>query len=165
MGAQGWYETAEALKTEIPAGENGWWAIVGDTDTIWTWDSDDGAWKNTATVLWENVQGKPESYPPEAHKHAVADIANFPTSLPANGGTADNSVKWAGLTLRQNHNTSDTWIPVFSSGYLDYILKGEMNVNYANGAGNANGFTFGAQSSDPGANSGLTTNKVLFVYE
>jgi hypothetical protein len=29
----------------VPVGENGWWAVVGTTDTIWTWDSDTGAWK------------------------------------------------------------------------------------------------------------------------
>lgn len=69
------------------------------------------------------------------------------------------------VAARKNHNTSDTWIPVWSDDNLDYILKSELNVKYANGAGNANGFTFGAQSSDPGANSSLTTNKVLFVYE
>lgn len=69
------------------------------------------------------------------------------------------------VAARKNHNTSDTWIPVWSNDNLDYILKSELNVKYANGAGNANGFTFGAQSSDPGANSSLTTNKVLFVYE
>ena len=47
IGAQGWYATPEALKTAVPTGENGWWAVVGTTDTIWTWDSDTGAWVNT----------------------------------------------------------------------------------------------------------------------
>lgn len=79
-----------------------------------------------------------------------------------NQGAFGSMVK---VSARQNHNTSDTWIPVWSGYNLDYILKSELNVKYANGAGNANGFTFGAQSSDPGANSSLTTNKVLFVYE
>ena len=48
QGAQGWYETEESLRTAHPTGENGQWAIVGSTDTIWTWDSDTGAWKNTS---------------------------------------------------------------------------------------------------------------------
>ncbi len=48
QGAQGWYETEEALRAAHPTGENGQWAIVGSTDTIWTWDSDTGAWKNTS---------------------------------------------------------------------------------------------------------------------
>lgn len=47
IGAQGWYATPEVLKTAVPVGENGWWAVVGTTDTIWTWDSDTGAWKDS----------------------------------------------------------------------------------------------------------------------
>lgn len=48
QGAQGWYETEETLKTAHPTGQNGYWAIVGSTDTIWTWDGDTGTWKNTS---------------------------------------------------------------------------------------------------------------------
>lgn len=48
QGAQGWYETEESLRAAHPTGENGQWAIVGSTDTIWTWDSDTNAWKNTS---------------------------------------------------------------------------------------------------------------------
>lgn len=51
IGAQGWYATPEALKAAVPVGENGWWAVVGTTDTIWTWDSDTGAWVNTQTKV------------------------------------------------------------------------------------------------------------------
>lgn len=47
IGAQGWYATPEALKAAVPVGENGWWAVVGTTDTIWTWDGDTGAWKDS----------------------------------------------------------------------------------------------------------------------
>lgn len=47
IGAQGWYATPEALMAAVPIGENGWWAVVGTTDTIWTWDSDTGAWKDS----------------------------------------------------------------------------------------------------------------------
>lgn len=47
IGAQGWYATPEALKAAVPVGENGWWAVVGTTDTIWTWDSDTGEWKDS----------------------------------------------------------------------------------------------------------------------
>ena len=47
IGAQGWYATPEALKAAVPVGENGWWAVVGTTDTIWTWDSDTNTWKDS----------------------------------------------------------------------------------------------------------------------
>ena len=44
FGQKGWFATPEALKAAYPTGENGWWAIVGTTDTIWTWDSDTSDW-------------------------------------------------------------------------------------------------------------------------
>ena len=51
IGAQGWYATPEALKAAVPVGENGWWAVVGTTDSIWTWDSDTGAWVDTKSKV------------------------------------------------------------------------------------------------------------------
>ena len=47
IGAQGWYATPEVLKAAVPVGENGWWAVVGTTDTIWTWDNDTKSWKDS----------------------------------------------------------------------------------------------------------------------
>jgi hypothetical protein len=47
IGAQGWYATPEALKAAVPVGENGWWAVVGTTDTFWTWDNDTKSWKDS----------------------------------------------------------------------------------------------------------------------
>lgn len=49
-GAQGWYATPENLRTAVPIGENGWFAFVGTTDTIWTWDSDTSAWVDTGAT-------------------------------------------------------------------------------------------------------------------
>lgn len=49
-GQLGWYETEQALQAAHPTGENGQWAIVGTTDTIWTWDSDTSAWVNTGNT-------------------------------------------------------------------------------------------------------------------
>lgn len=50
-GAQGWFATGSALKSALPNGSNGWWAIVGETDTIWVWDGDTSKWVNTATNI------------------------------------------------------------------------------------------------------------------
>lgn len=47
QGAVGWYQTESALTAAHPTGKDGQWAIVGDTDTVWTWDSDTGKWKNS----------------------------------------------------------------------------------------------------------------------
>lgn len=34
--------------------------------------------------------------------------------------------KWNGMIRRLSHNTSDTWIPVFSDENMDYVLKNEI---------------------------------------
>lgn len=129
------------------------------------------------TVTWDNVQNKPESYPPEAHKHAVADITDFPTiptiptSLPANGGTATNA-EYIGndnAYMRFHWNGQGgqpTWLFGSNDGVNAYVWNpSNFNVNYANGSGNVQGFWITAQTGDPGAWSGLDTNRVLLVYE
>ena len=62
-------------------------------------------------------------------------------------GTADNSIKWDNLFLRRKHNTSDTWIPVFSDNNVDYVLKNEIaNLNGVAASGsNYVRFTDGTQ--------------------
>lgn len=40
----GWYATETALTTAHPTASDGDYAIVGDTDTVWVWDSDTTAW-------------------------------------------------------------------------------------------------------------------------
>lgn len=47
QGAVGFYATYEALYAAHEVGYDGNWAIVGDTDTIWVWDSDTGTWRDT----------------------------------------------------------------------------------------------------------------------
>lgn len=47
QGAVGWYPNYEALYAAHNTGYDGNWAIVGETDTIWVWDSDTGVWKDT----------------------------------------------------------------------------------------------------------------------
>lgn len=51
QGALGWYESESALQAAHPTGSNGQWAIIGSTDTIWTWDSDTSAWVNSGNQV------------------------------------------------------------------------------------------------------------------
>ena len=51
QGATGWYATPQALQSAHPTGQNGQWAIVGTTDTIWIWDSDTSAWVDSGTNM------------------------------------------------------------------------------------------------------------------
>lgn len=79
-GQLGWFETEQALQAAHPTGENGQWAIIGSTDTIWTWDSDTSAWVDSgAQVDLSNYYTK-----------AQADAA-FATS--AQGALANSAVQ------------------------------------------------------------------------
>ena len=46
----GWYATESALTTAHATAADGDWAIVGATDTVWVWDSDTTAWKDTGAA-------------------------------------------------------------------------------------------------------------------
>ena len=62
QGALGWYEIEQALQAAHPTGTDGEWAIIGSTDTIWTWDSDTSAWVNSgAQVDLSNYYTKAQS--------------------------------------------------------------------------------------------------------
>lgn len=45
---KGWFASESALSTAYPEGEDGDYAIVGETDTVWVWDSDSDSWLDTA---------------------------------------------------------------------------------------------------------------------
>lgn len=42
------------------------------------------------SVPWSGVTGKPSTFTPSTHNHTKAQITDFPSSLPANGGNADS---------------------------------------------------------------------------
>lgn len=43
----GWYANLAALQLAKAVGASGDWALLGSTDTIWTWDADTNAWVET----------------------------------------------------------------------------------------------------------------------
>ena len=51
QGQLGWYATPQALRSAHPTGQNGQWAIIGTTDTIWTWDGDTNAWVDSGAQV------------------------------------------------------------------------------------------------------------------
>ena len=84
QGALGWYATEEALRSVHPIGENGQWAIIGSTDTIWTWDSDTGAWVNSgAQVDLSNYYTKAQANSAFAPKSHASTLATYGTGSSA----------------------------------------------------------------------------------
>jgi len=45
----GYFATSTALEAAYPTGADGYFAIVGSTDTFWTWDSATSAWVDTGS--------------------------------------------------------------------------------------------------------------------
>lgn len=45
----GWYATSQALTEAHPTATAGDWAIVGATDTVWIWDTDNSQWVDSDT--------------------------------------------------------------------------------------------------------------------
>lgn len=46
----GWFATPEALAAAYPVGADGYFAMVGSTDTFWVWDGATSAWVNSGGV-------------------------------------------------------------------------------------------------------------------
>ncbi len=114
---------------------------------------------------WGDVTGKPSVYPPEGHTHK---------------SVIDNGNSSSATTFAYSKSAMDykdyTWLAGWNNYELRAVNKSQFATaghthNYAGSssaggtANSVNSFTFGAQTSDPGANSSLTTNKFLFVYE
>lgn len=63
----GWVATPEQLRAMYPNASDGWYAIIGTTDSIWVWDSDTNDWKDTTAmhgeIMWSQIVDPPSSYP------------------------------------------------------------------------------------------------------
>lgn len=84
QGALGWYATPQALQSAHPIGQNGQWAIIGTTDTIWTWDSDTSAWVNSgAQVDLSNYYTKSQADSAFARKSHASTLSTYGTGSSA----------------------------------------------------------------------------------
>lgn len=158
IGAQGWYATPEALKTAVPVGENGWWAVVGTTDTIWTWDSDTGAWKDSVQkadlsdyYTREQVNGLLEAQ--KLANHPVGSIyqSTDPTSPAALfGGTweeiASDRVLMGASSTHAAGTTVKAGLPNITGSFVANV---HYRSNEVSGA-----FTAGDRITSTGANNG-----------
>lgn len=174
-GAQGWYATPLALKNAVPNGQNGWWAIVGSTDTIWVWDGDSGtqgAWTDTFTdtdlsnyYTKSDVDTKLNGKADSSHTHnSVKDSGNNSSNTTfaySKSGLAYGNYSWLagwnGYELRAVDKTQFA----ASSHTHNYAGSGSAGGT----ANSVNGFKIVAQTSDPGAGSSLATNTILLVYK
>lgn len=158
---KGWYQTEKNLSTDIATGKNGEWAIIGESDTIWVWDGDTGAWVNTQTEV------DLSDYLTQEQINAL--LASY---MPLRAATASQlgGIK-AGdnITVGEDGKASVTKGNVtaalgFTPANEDHSHLYAGSSTAGGTANSVNGFKFKAQTSDPGAGSALETGTILFVY-
>lgn len=147
-GAQGWYATPENLRTAVPIGENGWFAFVGTTDTIWTWDSDTSAWVDTgATSRLAEYPTKKEVNENLEHKLDLSGgVMTGQISGSLSGSAAKDRENTMVFSSNAPKNTEESvcvvgaktkdgaWVFGAESEKNDAVLSFSSDENYKNGS-------------------------------
>lgn len=93
----GWYATQSALEEAHPTATAGDWAIVGATDTVWIWDTDTSAWKDSDQKgQVTSVNNKTGAVVLDASD--VDAIPQYSTMPTATAEMAENIVQFTGTT-------------------------------------------------------------------
>ena len=123
----GYFATPQALSEAYPTGEEGDYAIVGSTDTVWIWDSGTSAWVDTDTKgQVESVNGQTG-----AVTLGINDVA--PTQTGKSGYVLGTDGFVAGWVKPEIIQVSA--MPVASEDEVDNIYQyvGITDANYTNG--------------------------------
>ena len=96
---KGYFANPTSLKESVPTGADGDYAIVGTTDTIWTWDSDTQAWVDS---------------------HKATDLSNYYTK-----GETDNllSQKEPNISAKGSDTASDNFYYGGRKQWIDLLYK------------------------------------------
>ena len=95
----------------------------------------DDKFSDVAAPAWDSISGKPTAFTPTDHTHDDRYYTESEMNTKLNG--------------KANSSHTHNYAGSSSAGGT---------------ANSVNGLTFAAQTTDPGAGSALTTNKVLIVY-
>ena len=112
----GFYATQEALEEAYPTAEEGDYAIVGSTDTVWVWDTDNSEWVDTGTKgLVQSVNGQTGTVVlSAADVGAIPQLSTMPTASASNVG---NIVQFKGTTTG-----------TYTNGYFYKSVAGEQSI-------------------------------------
>ena len=170
LGAQGWYETSDALTAAVPVGENGWWAVVGTTDSIWVWDRDTNAWHDSAVTAnmsdYYTRTQVDKKLTDKANKTAddlntMINALSAGTSTPQDADYYVSQYAGGGSTTTTYHRRpmSALWAYIKSKADSVFATKSHTH-NYA-GSGSAGGSASSAVKLDT-ATAGSATKPVYF---
>ena len=125
----GYYATSSALTTAHPTAEAGDWAIVGATDTVWVWDTDNSQWVDS------DQKGQVTSVNNQTGDVTItgADI------LPTQTGNAGKFLTTDGTDASWDTSVKQLRIKTSSTIYCDfYVLSptgGGTGIYFSSGSG------------------------------
>lgn len=105
----GWYATESALTTAHPTATAGDWAIVGSTDTVWLWDTDNEEWVDS------DQKGQVTSVNGQTGD-VVLDLLPSQTGQSGKFLTTDGTdASWAAVNALQNTATGTNALAILGS--------------------------------------------------
>lgn len=118
----GWYATQAELEEAHPTATAGDWAIVGATDTVWIWDTDTNAWKDS------DQKGQVASVNGQTGT-VVLTPSDVGAATAAQGAKADTAVQ-PGEAVPQ-YSTMPTATAEMAGNIVQFT--GTTDANYTNG--------------------------------
>lgn len=172
---KGYFVNQAALEAAYPVGQNGWFAIVGSTDTVWVWDSGTNDWVDTGNSTLGDVIGPASStdnalvrFDLETGKliqnslailsdeGALSGLSSLLSDYAIIGdpGTEDGGINIAGVTYQSTFKVSD----IDGTNYAQTILHRHSTT--------LEPLIVGARSnSDDGTHADITAGQnVLSIY-
>lgn len=156
----GYYATQSALEEAHPTAEAGDWAIVGSTDTVWVWDSDNTRWVDS------DQKGQVTSV--NGQTGDVTLTASDVGALPTSGGTITGRMVLAPtaslVPTHANQQLGSSILP-FGIIYAGAFSEGEGAGRWfvPVGDGNTSGIFVGAAWSMPSPSADLDSVPILYL--
>lgn len=144
---KGYYATPEALAEACPTAEAGDYAIVGSTDTVWVWDTDNSQWVDAVTkgqVTPDMIIVKSATMPTASAvpAGAVYQYVGTTTSTYTHGyiyenkttPVYDSTVEFnpasiSGTTVACSGSDFAAFVAQYGSGDIDTIIKGTITYD------------------------------------
>lgn len=113
---QGYFATSEALQNAITDPADGYYAIVGATDSVWVWDGDSKAWGDTKITGVVDVSRQVIAGTGLEGGGALGDDVTLSVKYGAEAGTAtegndprlDKEIKWTGTATDRGAITKES---------------------------------------------------------
>jgi len=120
---KGFFATQAALNTAFPTGTSGDYAVVGATDTVWTWDADTTAWVNTnsgGTVT--SVNGQSGAVTIADATTSVAGLMSSADKTKLNGIASGATANDTDANLKNRANHTGTQLAATISNFAATVL-------------------------------------------